>query len=113
VDVLYGFALLDRDGRFHARRVAASLGWLIGARLTAASRGPAIAITPNPAGRLSLNNEWHLRLPLALRASRHLAAGTGVLLAADPGHDELVVYPPAALDVMIAGWNARSAGGDA
>lgn len=104
----YGFTRLDRDGRLHTRAVTPALGWQPGATVSAMPSGLSIVFVESPAGRLTLDKEWHLRVPLALRESRRLGAGTGVLLAADPAKCELVVHPPAALDAMIAIWSARS-----
>lgn len=107
-DICYGFARLDRDGRMHTRAVTPALGWQPGATFSATSSGLSIVFAESPDGRLTLDKEWHLRIPLALRESRRLASGVGVLLAADPSKRQLVVHPPAALDAIIANWAART-----
>jgi hypothetical protein len=43
---------------------------------------------------------------------RTLAAGSRVLLVADPAAGRLVVHPPAALDAMIGQYHAAVLGGE-
>ena len=52
-------------------------------------------------------------LPAAVRHWCSLAAGERVLLSADPAANSFVVYPPMALDEMVARSERAVLGGDA
>ena len=101
-ELVYGFCRLDRDGRMHIRSVVEVLGWKPGDMIAVQPSGQSIRYVASPNGRLVLDRHGHLRVPLALRESRRIGPSTGVLLVADPTAAALLVYPPSALDVMIA-----------
>jgi hypothetical protein len=50
-------------------------------------------------------------LPASVRHRRGFCPGQQVLIAADPGHDVLVVHPLAALDSMVVAYHAALVGG--
>ncbi len=64
-------------------------------------RGGRLIIHPAVSGVITLTHQDHLRLSAPIRHQCGLQPGDRVLLAADSG--TLVVYPPAALDVLLAG----------
>ena len=69
-------------------------------------------ISANRRGVFSVTGQGHLRLPATVRRRCGLAAGDRVLLAAEPAEGLVVVYPPAALDTMIARYHALVLGGE-
>jgi len=63
-------------------------------------------------GVFTLTGQGHLLLPAAVRHWCSLAAGERVLLSADPAANSFVVYPPMALDEMVAQSERAVLGGD-
>ena len=81
-------------------------------RLAMRERAGLILITADQAGAAAVTREGHLRVPVALRSWCTLAAGSRVLLAANPDLGYLVVHPPADLDVMTSRRHAELFGGE-
>ena len=75
-----------------------ALGWSAGLRLAISETGGVLTVHTDPAGDHQVTNQGHLRIPAPLRHRCALAPGDRVLLAADPDHSRLAIYPPAALD---------------
>jgi hypothetical protein len=87
----------------------------ISTRSTVASAtGPGVRpISRQWYGVLWITAHGHLRLPVAVRRAARLEVRDQVLLAADTSHGLLVVYPPRAIDEMVARRFAEGLDGDA
>lgn len=90
----------------------ATLGWPPELRLDIRDTDGVLVIHADPAGEFRTTGQGHLRLPARVRRWCGLEVGDRVLLAADPTRGQLVVYPPAVLDSMIAARHHRSEGGE-
>lgn len=90
----------------------ATLGWPPELRLDIRDTDGVLVIHADPAGESRTTGQGHLRLPARVRRWCGLEVGDRVLLAADPTRGQLVVYPPAVLDSMIAARHHRSEGGE-
>ncbi|GAA5156527.1 hypothetical protein GCM10023321_32370 [Pseudonocardia eucalypti] len=102
-DVVYGLGSVDDRGRVSDVVCPQVMGWLPGARLSVeASAGGELVVRADAAGEFALTHRGHLRLPPAMRRWCGLSAGDRVLLAADPARDQMVLYPPAVLDRLLA-----------
>ena len=99
---VYGMAPLDCHGRIADHTVQRTLGWTPGARLAIRETDGLLIIHADPHGVFRVTSQGHLRLPAQIRHCCGLITGDRVLLAANPTHDRLVIYPPAALDAMTA-----------
>lgn len=111
VAIHYDLAHADRDGRLAIRKAALLLAWPPDARLAATYRDLCIVIVRSPVGDIKLRNSARLRLPVALRRRAGLVDGAPALLAADLASNELIIYPAAAIDAMIAAWRSNTTGG--
>jgi hypothetical protein len=99
---VYGLSALDDRGRLADRTVMRALGWSAGLRLDIREAAGLLVIRSHADGELQVTGQGHLRLPALLRHRCGLEAGDRVLLAAFPGQSQLLVYPPAVLDALIA-----------
>jgi hypothetical protein len=100
---VYGFAAIDDSGRLcPSRPLLETLGWRVGTRLAVTQKDCLLVIARDADGVMVVGGLWTLRLPAAARLFCVLTAGSSMLLAADPTEAQLVVYPPAALDLMTA-----------
>ncbi len=79
-----------------------ALGWTPDSSLDIAETGGALVVRAEPAGAFRTTRHGHLVLPARVRRWCGLRVGDRVLLAADPLRQELLVFPPAVLDMMIA-----------
>ncbi|MEN3305368.1 MAG: hypothetical protein V7603_1570 [Micromonosporaceae bacterium] len=113
VSAVHGVAAVDRDGRVADATVMDELGWVPGTRLDIQESGGLVVVQADRRGVFRVSGQGYLRLPAAARHWCRLAPGDRVLLAADPGRGRLVVYPPAALDIMVNQFQAAVFGGDA
>ncbi len=102
MSAVYGLAALDDRGRIADRVVLRALGWSAGLRLVIDESRGLLVIYPEAGGPAQVTGQGHLRVPAPLRHRCGLHSGDRVLLAADPGHSRLVVYPPAALDAFVS-----------
>lgn len=91
---------MDCRSRLAIRTVMPALGWSAGTDVDIRLDGSRVIIHPNVSGVTTLTQQDHLRLPAAIRHQCGLRPSDRVLLVADSG--TLVVYPPAALDVLLA-----------
>jgi hypothetical protein len=89
------------------------LGWGPGIRLDIREDDGLVLVEVNRHGVFGMTGHGCLRLPAAVRHWCGLVPGDRVLLVADPALGRLVVYPPAALDEMIAQFNPSALGGEA
>ncbi|WP_435233291.1 AbrB/MazE/SpoVT family DNA-binding domain-containing protein [Micromonospora aurantiaca (nom. illeg.)] len=109
---MYRLASVDSSGRLRDRSIIGAMGWEPGARLDIRQGGGVIAVRRDPQGVFTVTGQGHLLLPSAVRHWCGLSAGDRVLLTADPAANLLVVYPPMALDEMIAQAERAVLGGD-
>jgi hypothetical protein len=107
---VYGLAAVDRWGRITDRVVLRALGWSPGTRLGIRERSRLLVATAEQSGSFAVSRQGHLRLPVEARRWCGLSAGDRVLLAADTADGVLLIYPPAALDVLVS---AHLSGGEA
>ena len=99
---VYGLAALDDRGRLADRAIMRVLGWSAGLRLDIREAGSVLVVHACPDGEFQVTGQGHLRLPVLIRHRCALEPGDRVLLAADPGQRQLVIYPPAVLDDLTA-----------
>lgn len=109
---MYRLASVDSSGRIRDRSIIGAMGWEPGARLDIRQGGGVIVVRRDPQGVFTVTGQGHLLLPAAVRHWCGLAAGERVLLTADPAAKLLVVYPPIALDQMVAQAERAVLGGD-
>jgi hypothetical protein len=110
--LVYGLSALDDRGRLANRTIMQALGWSAGLRLDISETNGRLVIRPREHGAFHVTGQGHLRVPAALRHRCGLEPGDRVLLAADPHQRQLVAYPSAALDALIAGQAAGSLDGE-
>jgi hypothetical protein len=94
---------VDNRGRVADRALIAVLGWPAGTGLTVQETNGRLIIHPNECPVTMITKDGHLRLPAAFRHRVGVRTGDRVLLAADTNQHALTVYPPAVLDVLLAG----------
>jgi hypothetical protein len=111
-NTVYGMSVLDRGGRIADRAVIDALGWTPATRLGLDAARTHLTLRAAIDGALAVKDHRYLWLPAATRQRLGLRPGDRVLLAAEPERQTLVVYPPAALDELLAhGRSASEAGG--
>ena len=110
--LVYGFSALDDRGRLGDRTIMLALGWSAGLRLDISEIRGLLVIRSQQHGEFHVTGQGHLRVPAPLRHRCGLEPGDRVLLAADPRQGQVVIYPPAALDALIAGQAADSLDGE-
>ncbi|MCH6165149.1 AbrB/MazE/SpoVT family DNA-binding domain-containing protein [Pseudonocardia alaniniphila] len=103
---------LDGGGRIADRAAVAALGWAPGTRLHLEAAHTHLTLSATPDGTLAVKNHRFLWLPATIRHRLGLRTGDRVLLAADPTPQTLVVYPPSALDQLLAYGRSASKGSD-
>ena len=111
--IIYGLSAVDDRGRLADRTIMQALGWAAGLRLDISETNGRLVIRPREHGAFHVTGQGHLRIPASLRHRCGLEPGDRVLLAADPHQRQLVAYPPAALDALIAGQVTDSIDGEA
>ena len=107
---VYGLSAVDDRGRLADRVVWRALGWAPGTRLQIRVAGGLVVVEADPGGAFAVTRQGHVRIPATIRHWCGLVAGDRLLLAADPALGRLVVYPPEALDRVIATLDAALAG---
>jgi len=110
--IVYGLSTLDDRGRLADRTIMQALGWTAGLGLDITETRGLLVIHSQEYGGFHVTGQGYLRVPAPLRHRCGLQTGDPVLLAADPRQGQLVVYPPAALDALIAGQAADSMDGE-
>ncbi|WP_406277117.1 hypothetical protein OH799_07600 [Nocardia sp. NBC_00881] len=105
----YSIRPIDTNGRVMDRALLDVLAWKPGDRLRWRVHEDLIIISRTGYGTVGVTKHGHLRLPAESRHAVGLVIGARVLLAADPTHGILVVYPPEVLAEMAA---CRFAGAD-
>jgi antitoxin component of MazEF toxin-antitoxin module len=103
--LVHGFGRIDASGRIASRPVTGALHWQPGDRLEVTLAAGAIIMHASPAGLLQVPPRPAIIIPAHARRRCGLKPGDHVLLAAAPGHALVIIYPPAALDEMIAGYH--------
>ncbi|MCX4471309.1 AbrB/MazE/SpoVT family DNA-binding domain-containing protein [Micromonospora sp. NBC_01655] len=109
---VYRLASVDASGRIRDQGIVRALAWEPGARLEIRERAGVIVVRRDLGGVFALTGQGHLLLPAPVRHWCGLKAGDRALLTADPGADLLVVYPPTALEDMVAQAQRAVLGGD-
>jgi hypothetical protein len=93
---------VDRGGRIAVRIVIEALAWTLDTRLRIDAARTHLTLRAAIDGALVVKDHRCLWLPAAARHRLGLRPGDRVLLAAQPERQTLVVYPPAALDELLA-----------
>jgi hypothetical protein len=106
--LVYGMSAVDVHGRLTCRVVTAALGWVEGTRWTARETEGVLVITADPGGVHVVGVQDRLRIPAQSRARFGVRPGDRVLLVADPPFARLTVYPPGALDQLLASGQVES-----
>lgn len=107
---VYGMAAMDDRGRITDRPVLRALGWTPGTRTHVHVRHDIAIVTARSDGPHAVTAHGHLRLPVPVRHRLDLRPGDRMLLAAIPAEARLIVYPPAALDALLAASDLASGG---
>jgi hypothetical protein len=108
---VYAMAAVDCNGRVAERAVADAMGWSAGIALDLCVRANLILVQADQRGAFVLSPPGYVRLPATIRHRCGLVAGARLLLAADPDQGLLVMYPPSALDGMVAAFQTAALGG--
>jgi hypothetical protein len=101
-DTVYGMSALDLGGRIADRVAIEALGWTPGTRLHLDAARTHLTLRAATDGTLAVSDHRYLCVPAATRHRLGLQPGDRVLLAAHPQRQTLIVYPPAALDELLA-----------
>lgn len=109
--VVYGMAAVDCRGRVADRTVLGALCWAPGARLDIREAGGLVLVRRDDHGVFSVTKQGHLRLPATVRRGCGVVPGDRVLLAADPRRELIIIYPPVALDDLLAQRHDEVVGG--
>jgi hypothetical protein len=99
---VYGMAAMDCRGRIADRAVLQALGWVPSTPIDVRVSGGVGIVTSGTGGGCSITAHGHLRLPATVRHCLGLGAGDRVLLVGRPTQTQLIVYPPAVLDDLLA-----------
>ncbi|MFC0105466.1 AbrB/MazE/SpoVT family DNA-binding domain-containing protein [Kibdelosporangium aridum] len=100
---LYGVATIDDRGRFVDHALMTALGWSHGTGLGIRESDCCLIVHPNECFVTMITKHGRLHLPAHVRHRYGLRAGDRVLLVADADRQTLTVYPPATLDLLLAG----------
>ncbi|ONI91905.1 hypothetical protein ALI144C_00545 [Actinosynnema sp. ALI-1.44] len=100
---LYRLGVVDDRGRVADQALICAIGWPCGTGLAIQEAKGRLTIHPNECSVTMITKHGHLRLPAAIRHRVGLRLGDRVLLAADLNRQVRTVYPPAVLDVLLAG----------
>jgi hypothetical protein len=95
-------SVLDRGGRMADRAAIEALAWTSGTKLHLDAARTHVTLRAAIDGALVVKDHRYLWLPAAVRHRLDLRPGDRVLLAAQPERQTLIVYPPAALDELLA-----------
>ncbi|HEX5407758.1 MAG TPA: AbrB/MazE/SpoVT family DNA-binding domain-containing protein [Pseudonocardiaceae bacterium] len=100
-------ARVDSSGRVTDRSITTALHWHPGDRLTITAAVGAILVGRSYDGLTLLAVKSCITIPALLRRRHHIHTGDRVLLAADPGSDQLTIYPLATLHHALTGGDPR------
>ena len=103
---IYGMTVMDDRGRIVVRTVLKALGWLPGTPTRIDVDRDVAIITEGTDSPCSLTAQGHLRLPATVRHRLGLRTGDRVLLVGKAADASLIVYPPTALDTLLAGCDS-------
>jgi hypothetical protein len=103
---IYGMTAMDDRGRIVVRTVLKALGWLPGTPTRIDVKHDVAVITEGTDCSCSLTAQGHLRLPAAVRHRLGLRTGDRLLLVGTAADASLIVYPPTALDTLLAGCDS-------
>ena len=109
---VYAMATLDCRGRAANQEVVRALRWAAGQRLDIHHTTGVLIVQAHTHAVFSVTRDGHVRLPAEVRHRCGLATGDRVLMAADPRSGQLVIYPPATVDAMLARHAADATGGE-
>jgi hypothetical protein len=108
--MLYDIGPVDASGRIKSRVIVTALRWQPRDRLELILTAGAIVLRAAPGGLLCVPQRPCIVIPATARRRHAIRSGDHVLLAAAPDYGTVIVYPPSALDEMIASYHtARSA----
>lgn len=99
---VYSIRPVDTNGRVVDKAIVEALGWRPGDLLSWRVTGGLVLITRPGFGARGVTKYGHISIPAAVRHAAGIGIRDRVLLAADPDHALLVVYPPAVLDDILA-----------
>ena len=109
---VYAVTAVDKSGRVADRSIVRALGWTPETRLEIRERSGIILARAAGDGVHRIDDQGHLRLPLAVRRWCRLAAGDRLLFAADPATGVLMAHPLAVLDRLLAAVQADMTRGE-
>lgn len=104
--MLYDISRIDASGRVTSLNIITALGWRPHDGLELILREGAIILRASPTGLLCVQRCLRIVIPAAARRRHAIRPGDYVLLAAAPEYDTVIVYPPSALDDMIAHYHS-------
>jgi hypothetical protein len=110
---VYGMAAIDDRGRIADQLVVRALRWDPGTCIGVDVDGGVAMLTARPDGVGRVAHTGRVRLPASVRHQLRLGPGDRVLLVARPAAAQLIAYPPAALDAILASTWPSSPGGPA
>jgi hypothetical protein len=108
---VYAVAAIDCNGRVAERAVADAMGWAPGIALDLRVHANLILVQADQRGAFVLSPPGYVRVPATIRHRCGLVAGARLFLAANPDQGLLVMYPPSALDGMVAAFQTAALGG--
>jgi hypothetical protein len=103
--MLYDIGQVDTSGRVGSRDIVAALLWQPQDRLELILTAGAIVLRVSPDGLFSVPERPRIIIPATARRCHAIEPGDHVLLAAAPDYGTVIVYPPSALDEMIASYH--------
>jgi hypothetical protein len=109
---VYAVAAIDCNGRIADRVLTHVMGWSAGTALALVDRAGVIVVEADQSGSVEVAQPGRVRVPAPVRHRLGLVPGTRLLLAADPVREQLVMYPPAAVDGMVTAFQAAAFGGE-
>jgi bifunctional DNA-binding transcriptional regulator/antitoxin component of YhaV-PrlF toxin-antitoxin module len=104
--MLYDIGQVDASGRVRSSDIVAALGWKPHDKVELILTPSAIVLRGSPNGLLSVPKRPCIIVPAAARHRHAIGLGDHVLLAAAPDYGTVIVYPPSALDDMIAHYHS-------
>jgi len=104
--MLYDIGPVDASGRVKSRAIVAALRWQPRDSLELILAAGAIVLRASPDGLLSVPQRPCIVIPARARRRHAIRPGDHVLLAAAPDYGTVIVYPPSALDEMIARYHS-------
>jgi hypothetical protein len=104
--VVYALTRVDVSGRITDHEILDALGWQPGNRLASTFDEPgALALRPDPAGRMVVAPRQRITLPALLRHRCAISLGDTVFLTALTQHGVLLMRTLAWLDQALASHN--------